>query len=751
MMHSVMGAGSGLENVLEEFAARLEAGEAPDVEAFAAAHPEQAEQLRRVLPTMLVLADLGCSGASGSAPVQVSEGDAARGMLGDYRIVREVGRGGMGIVYEAEQISLGRRVALKVLPFAATMDPRQLQRFHNEARAAAGLHHPNIVPVYAVGQERGVHYYAMQFIEGRTLADVIARQRGPSPPQVSTPAQSEPVMSAPTTPPAAQATSVAPRDTAYYRRAAEWGIQAAEALEHAHSLGIVHRDVKPANLIVDDWGKLWVTDFGLARTVTDAGLTMTGDLLGTLRYMSPEQALARHGLLDHRTDVYSLGATLYELITGRPAVEGQDRQLIFERLAGQEPPAPRSIDRQVPVDLETIVLKSLAKEPAERYATARELAEDLRRFLDNRAIQARRPSAAQVAAKWVRRHQAVVLSTSAVLLLAVVALAISAVLIWLEKERTALALQEKKDALARAEQQQDRARSDFAKALNVLPSGLEKLSALEGASSPQIVRVREMLVAHMEEFFRQFLKERPDDPFVRLETAWAYNHLGVYHWTHGDPARSIRAHRAAAAIMDERADQFPAHAEYVSMRGHSYWRLAFALHRVGKPREGREAFRTHLECRRRCVQIEPTNWAYLDELAESLVFGPCEELRDPEEALRLARRARSLEPPGETSLATLGLAYYRAGNQEEAFAALQQALPLTQGFPAQTKFYLVLVLVKRGEFEEGRRRYDEGVAWLRKRFVQCGRLRTQPIAEFLWAEAAAALGLEDPAPVPRLD
>src|SRR5262249_27765563 len=194
--------------------------------------------------------------------------------------LREVGRGGMGVVYEAEQISLGRRVALKVLPFAATMDARQLQRFLNEARAAATLHHAHVVPVYAVGQERGVHYYAMQFVDGQTLADLIARPSG-----------RQEQAHKDTVPVAAVTTQSAPRARAFFRRAAEWGIQAAEALDHSHQLGIVHRDIKPGNLMIDHQGKLWVTDFGLARTGADSNLTMTGDLLGTLRYMSPEQAL----------------------------------------------------------------------------------------------------------------------------------------------------------------------------------------------------------------------------------------------------------------------------------------------------------------------------------------------------------------------------------------------------------------------------------------------------------------------------
>jgi serine/threonine protein kinase/Flp pilus assembly protein TadD len=417
MNRAAPNAGSGLENLLEEFAGRLGAGEALDVAAFAAAHPEHAEQLRRVLPTMLVPGDLGRSASGGAAPPPAgADSEPVPGVLGDFRVLREVGRGGMGVVYEAEQISLGRRVALKVLPFAATMDPRQLQRFHNEARAAAGLHHSNIVPVYGVGSERGVHYYAMQFIEGQTLADIIARQ-GVSLPQVPTVATAEAAACATTVSPAAQTTNAAPRDAAYFRRVAGWGIQAAEALDYAHSLGVVHRDVKPANLLVDAGGRLWVTDFGLAQVQSDTRLTLTGDLVGTLRYMSPEQALAKRVVLDHRTDVYSLGATLYEILALRPAFEGSDRQELLRQIALEEPRRLRRVSKAIPAELETIVLKAIEKAPQDRYATAQELADDLRHWLEDRPIRARRPSLWQVGARWARRHRPVVWSVAVVLLI----------------------------------------------------------------------------------------------------------------------------------------------------------------------------------------------------------------------------------------------------------------------------------------------------------------------------------------------
>ncbi len=397
-----------LAELVEEFADRLRSGAAADPSDFIREHPEHADQLRELLPGARVLAELGRSSGGPSFPPAVAADGAAPGVLGEFRVVRELGRGGMGVVYEAVQVSLGRRVALKVLPFAATMDPRQLARFKTEAQAAAGLHHSNIVPVYSVGVERGVHYYAMQFIDGQTLAALIRELR-----PAGAGAGLAGADGGTTPPPAARATDRSARGPAYYRTAAGLGLQAAEALEYAHQVGVIHRDVKPSNLMVDGHGHLWVTDFGLAQIQGGTGLTATGDLLGTLRYMSPEQALARHGLVDHRTDVYSLGATLYELLTLEPAVPEADRQEVLRWIAFEEPRPPRRLDRALPAELETVVLKAMAKNPAERYATAQELADDLRRWLADETIRARRASVRQRLWKWLRRHRAVVTAAAA--------------------------------------------------------------------------------------------------------------------------------------------------------------------------------------------------------------------------------------------------------------------------------------------------------------------------------------------------
>jgi serine/threonine protein kinase/WD40 repeat protein len=443
--------------LIEELASRLQAGEAIDLEACARAHPECADRIRRLLPAVQMLAELGRS----SAGVKVTTGTAEplRGVLGDFRLRREVGRGGMGIVYEAEQISLQRRVALKVLPFAAMLDPRQLQRFHNEARAAACLHHPNIVPVYAVSTDRAIHYYAMQFIDGQTLAALIlglrqqagiepggrkpiatsrslfslqpagqrsAARNGSADAQptlvgsVPSPAQSTSVAGAAVTP-TVTSTGRGTRAPSFFRRVAQLGVQAAEALEHAHQQGVIHRDIKPGNILLDTRGNLWITDFGLAQFQHEAGMTATGDLLGTLRYMSPENARGGRRVADHRVDIYSLGLTLYELLTLEPAFPGDNREELIRRITTDEPRPVRRLDPAVPLDLETIVAKAMAKNPEERYPTAQEMADDLKRFLEDRPIRARRPTLLQQGNKWARRNRPYVWSLGLFLALAVLA------------------------------------------------------------------------------------------------------------------------------------------------------------------------------------------------------------------------------------------------------------------------------------------------------------------------------------------
>ena len=352
----------------------------------------------------------------------------------------------MGIVYEAEQPALARRVALKVMPMGIASDPRALERFQLEAQVAGWLQHPHIVPVYGVGTVGDIPYYVMQYIDGCSLATIIAELRRllkGSKARDGDPAQS----TSPTTLASSLMTgrfaarrreleALRPIDLqsprgplepdrplsiqtqTYFHSVVRLGIQAAEALDYAHDRGVVHRDVKPANLLLDQQGELWIADFGMANVNGEAGLTLTGDLPGTLRYMSPEQASGKRGLVDRRTDIYSLGATLYELLALETVVTASDRLEILQQIAESEPVPLRRLNPSVPVDLATIVAKSLSKEASSRYETALQLADDLNRFLDGRPIAARPVGPLARTWRWCRRKP-LLASLAASLVLAV--------------------------------------------------------------------------------------------------------------------------------------------------------------------------------------------------------------------------------------------------------------------------------------------------------------------------------------------
>ncbi len=223
----------------------------------------------------------------------------------------------------------------------------------------------------------------------------------------------------------------------HFRMVASLGLQAAEGLAHAHDVGVLHRDIKPSNLLIDEHMHLWIGDFGLARIRNDPGPTHSGDFLGTLCYTSPEQVRGDHDVIDPRSDVYALGATLYELLTLRPRFDCEDRQALLHRVLNDEPTAPRRINPRIPLDLETIVLKAMAPEASRRYASARELAADLSRYLEDRPIQARRPNVSERAMRWSRRHWEIIASSATLL---VISLAVGSAMIWQAKLKTEMAL-----------------------------------------------------------------------------------------------------------------------------------------------------------------------------------------------------------------------------------------------------------------------------------------------------------------------
>jgi serine/threonine protein kinase/WD40 repeat protein len=461
-----------VEELAESFLKRYRQGERPSITEYVDKHPELGEKIRELFPALVVMEEIGAEemGSGGSPSRKVTPDGRQLEQIGDYRIIREIGHGGMGVVYEAEQESLGRHVALKVLPHWAARDSLCLQRFRREARSAARLHHTNIVPVHEVGEAQGIHYYAMQYIQGQSLDEILLelrrlRKKTPPASQGAVPSSAKSDLSialagrlatgrlpaegakadadilagasgwyGDTNPKRERGQSEAgmgetpvlvtdarvagpsssavrdksselsdPSHTHYYRSVARVGLQVAEALAYAHAQKVLHRDIKPSNLLLDLQGAVWVTDFGLAKEEGE-DLTQTGDLVGTLRYMAPERFSGR---CDTRSDIYSLGLTLYELLALQPPYRESDRGQLIKQITTTEPPSLGLLDRYVPRDLETIVLKAIAKEPERRYQDAEGLADDLRRFLSDRPILARRTSTRERLWRWCRRNPAV--------------------------------------------------------------------------------------------------------------------------------------------------------------------------------------------------------------------------------------------------------------------------------------------------------------------------------------------------------
>jgi predicted Ser/Thr protein kinase/tetratricopeptide (TPR) repeat protein len=380
-----------LDRLAEEFTERCRRGESPSVSEYEARYPEYAARIRKLLPAVAMIEQLGRR----TLAAELAQAPLALPLrLGEFRVIRELGRGGMGVVYEAYQESLGRNVALKVIHHVS-LDARRLERFQREAQAVARLHHTNIVPIYGVGEHEGLPFYVMQYIDGKGLDFLLEKWRREPP--------------------------AAGEDRR--RSVARMGIQAAEALHYAHEQGILHRDIKPANLLIDEHQAVWITDFGLAKLAGHDDLTSTGDVIGTLRYLAPETLGGEKG---PQNDIYSLGLTLYELITlSAPFGDLSPSELLRQVSEGQPAP-PRILDPTIPRDLETIVLKAIAREPGHRYATAGALAEDLRCFLDDRPIRARRVTAFERIWRWRRRNQ----TTAALMATAAGALLLAAIVGW---------------------------------------------------------------------------------------------------------------------------------------------------------------------------------------------------------------------------------------------------------------------------------------------------------------------------------
>lgn len=615
-----------LELLAAEFVERQRSGQRPSISEYTAQHPELAEEIEELFPTIAAMEQLKAHKAEASgarAPLAALTLDR----LGDFRIVGEIGRGGMGIVYEAFQESLGRHVAVKVLPRQSLLNSRQLQRFQRESQTAGRLHHSNIVPVFGVGEQEGYHYIVMQLIRGVGLDSILAElqqgglggassggdrgERLPASPSSAeavrlagllvrgqfnpsrdfaasssgsgerlnvprgdaavTPALSfgvtddgegrsgsrggqvdetvRPVESdAAATPPDPETWRLGPP---YWQSVAVIGLQVADALQYAHAHHTLHRDVKPANLLLDSQGVVWITDFGLAKAMEQDNVTQTGAVVGTLRYMAPEQLA---GQTDPRSDVYSLGLTLYELLTLRPAFEDTDRSSLIRMITHGEPVRPRKINSSIPRDLETIVLKATSHDPADRYRSAGDLASDLRNFLEDRPIAARRASAIERLWRWSRRNRLVAaLTASTFVLLVLFAAVTTAGYVRTAQERrkaeavSALAL----EALDNIFGQFAPDRIPSASTLTVVGDSDEQITV---PVQPVLSKEAAALLEHMLAFYDRLAGENGDDAKLRRKIAEANRRvgdirqrLGQYEESKAAYLRAIELYRRPAA------------------------------------------------------------------------------------------------------------------------------------------------------------------------------------------------------------
>ncbi len=551
-----------LEKIVEEYIARLRSGELPEISEYTGQYPELQNEIKELFPAIAAL-EGGKDAAHSDG--KVSLGGKTPQQLGDFKIIREIGRGGMGVVYEAIQESLNRRVALKLLPRHSLLEEKHLKRFRREAELTASLHHTNIVPVFGVGENNGFHYYVMQLIEGIGLDELTQKL-------VVTAANTS--LSQPTQ--ASKAFSQTEDKTSYINLSdsgsdaqtrntttdngladfekyvstpqdiAALGIQVANALQYAHDRGILHRDIKPGNLLLDRDGLLCITDFGLARAAEQNDLSKTSDMVGTLGYMAPEMFRSE---TSSQSDIYGLGITLYEILTKHAAIERTSRHQMIEQITRGSIVPLRRINPEISRDLETIVLKAIAPDTKHRYLHARDLADDLNRFLENRPIRAKRITPFEHLWRWGRRNPAVAMLSGLALVLFML-LGIS-MAVGFERER-----QQRK----RAELSSQLATNALDRVFNrFVPNRVHSSGSANSnpdRSQPVLSRESATLLAEMVQFYEKLADSTGDQREFHLRTANALHKVGEIHQQLGDYQSALEAYQKSLRLYQQNPDQF---------------------------------------------------------------------------------------------------------------------------------------------------------------------------------------------------
>jgi serine/threonine protein kinase/tetratricopeptide (TPR) repeat protein len=646
---------SALEIVYGEWLLREELTETPALEEYQRRFPRHADRLRQQIDLRraledgdaLAFADTRPGRPAAEYPGKSSGNEAAWPTVPGYEILGELGRGGMGIVYQARQRSLKRIVALKMILMGPHAGPEELARFRAEAEAVARFQHPNIVQIYEVGEHDGLPFFSLEFVAGGSLHDYL--QGKPQPP----------------------------------RQAAELVATLAGTIHYAHQRGVVHRDLKPANILLQEersprrkdakedqeekdeeqlpgpslrssFAPLRlcerfscipkITDFGLAKLLELPGLTQSeGAILGTPSYMPPEQAQGQSGDVGPAADVYSLGAILYEMLTGRPPFRGATLLDTLAQVMADDPVAPRYLQPKVPNDLETICLKCLHKEPGRRYATALALAEDCAAFLRGEPIKARPTPLWEQALKWARRRPAAaaLAGTSALAVLVVVVLVLTANARLREQRRLAEKSHEAQTNLLEAQAQRRLAVAHLRKARDAIDLMLTRVGYDSFAPLPYMEATRRALLEDALRFYQDLAREEEADAELRHEWGRVHRRLGKVCEMLGDLEKGEQSFRAALAVHEQLAAEFPGVPAYRQELAASYNNLGLLLNGRNQPEKAEQALRQALELQEKLVANQPNDPGNRLTLGESydalgIVLDRLQRFREAEQALRHA-------------------------------------------------------------------------------------------------------------------
>ncbi len=632
-----------LDDVIAAYLQAVETGQAPSREEMLARHLDLASELTAFFADQDRFARLAPPLKALVTAVRPEKANTERpapgtriGYFGDYELLEEIARGGMGVVFKARQNSLRRIVALKMIRAIHTTSPADLRRFYAEAEMIAMLDHSHIVPIHEIGEFQGQHYFTLKLIDGGNLTqrldDVglphIDRKTGKDPRgRVWRPDE------------------IADRQAAIARVM----IPIAQAVHYAHERGLLHRDLKPANILLDAKGQPHITDFGLAKQLQDdPGLTQSGAIVGTPSYMAPEQASGKREALTTAVDVYSLGAILYELLTGRPPFRAETPLDTLRQASEREPIRPGSLNPHVNTDLETICLKCLQKEPSQRYASALAMADDLQRFVDHEPVHARRRRLGDGVCKWAWRHRRAIVIVSALVFLLLLLFMST---IWRVRQQRLLAELEAMHARQRFAElelqrqqshQNERLDANFQKARQAVDQMLATVAEGSRADTPQNRAAQKKLLESTAKFYETFSYKHADDPALVQKTGRAQLQLGELQRRLGHPAEANASCRAALALFEKLVKTSPRNPRYRADLARAHNELGRSLFDTGRMAEAETTYRQSLTLWQKLATDSPDTPGYHSGLADayldlSRLFQATGRLPEAEATLRKAK------------------------------------------------------------------------------------------------------------------